>query len=149
MPAGFGLHLYFNRFVAGSGELQLSFKAGCLYETDDTFIPTEGMKPIPDALDFSVPRPAGEQLLNHLYGGWDGRAALEWLGAGVSVEMACDPVFSHLVVFTAPDGSLAVEPVTNATDGFHLMAKGVEGTGVRVLEPGEAMAGTVALTVQQ
>jgi aldose 1-epimerase len=149
MPAGFGLHPYFNRFLAGSGEVQLSFKAGGVYETDDTFIPTEGMKPIPTTLDFSTPRSAGEQSLNHLYGGWDGRAALEWPNSGLRIEITCDSVFSHLVVFTAPDGSLAVEPVTHATDGFNLRAKGVERTGVTVLEPGETMAGTVALTVQQ
>jgi aldose 1-epimerase len=63
--------------------------------------------------------------------------------------MTCDVIFSHLVVFTAPDGSLAVEPVTHATDGFNLMARGVEGTGVKVLEPGEMVAGTVTLSVRQ
>jgi len=149
MPAGFGLHPYFSRFVVGSGEVQLSFKVSGLYETDDTFIPNGGMKPIPDTLDFSTPRSAGEQSLNHLYGGWGGRATLDWPNSGLRVEMACDPVFSHLVVFTAPDGSLAVEPVTHATDGFNLIAKDVEGTGVRVLEPGETMAGTVTLSVRQ
>lgn len=149
MPAGFGLHPYFNRFVLGSGEVQLGFEAAGIYETDDTFIPTEGMKPIPDAFDFSTPRAAGNQSLNHLYGGWDGRASLEWPDSGLRLEMTCNAVFSHLVVFTAPDGSLAVEPVTHATDGFNLMAKGVEGTGVQVLEPGETMAGTVTLSVRQ
>jgi aldose 1-epimerase len=74
MPAGFGLHPYFSRFVAGSSEVRLGFKADGLYEVDDTFIPNEGMKPIPDAFDFSAPRAAGDQSLNHLYGGWDGRA---------------------------------------------------------------------------
>lgn len=149
MPAGFGLHPYFNRFLAGSGEVQLGFKAAGLYRTDDTFMPNEGMKPIPDAFDFSAPRAAGDQSLNHLYGGWDGRASLEWPGSGLRVEMICGAVFSHLVVFTAPDGSLAVEPVTHATDGFNLMARGVEGTGVKVLEPGETMAGTVTLSGRQ
>lgn len=149
MPAGFGLHPYFNRFLAGSGEVRLGFKAAGLYETDDTFIPTEGMKPIPDAFNFSAPRAVGNQSLNHLYGSWDGRASLEWPGAGLRLEMTCDPIYAHLIVFTAPDGSLAVEPVTHATDGFNLMAKGVEGTGVKVLEPSETMTGTVTLSVRR
>lgn len=148
MPAGFGLHPYFNRHVAGSGELELGFAAAGVYETDDTFIPSEGMKPVPDALAFAPARAAGGQSLNHVYGGWDGRASLSWPGSGLVIAVACDPVFSHLVVFTAPDGSLAVEPATHATDGFNLLARGLSGTGVVVLEPGETVTGTATLSVQ-
>lgn len=147
MPAGFGVHPYFNRLLGDSEELQLSFRAAGIYETDETFIPTEGIKPIPAERDFGRARAFGTQDFNHAYGGWDGRAQLVWPGSGVALTLACDPVFSHLVLFTAPDGTLGLEPVTNATDGFNLLERGVEGTGVKVLKPGETLAGMVTLTL--
>ncbi len=148
MPAGFGLHPYFNRVLGTSGELELKFTAAGLYETDETTIPTEGMKPVPADRDFARARAFGTQDFNHVYGGWDGRATLAWTGSGVGVTLSCDPVFSHLVLFTAPDGTLGIEPVTNATDGFNLLARGVQDTGVKVLDPGETLAGTVTLAVK-
>ncbi len=149
MPAGFGLHPYVNRVLGNSTELQLSFDAAGLYETDETFIPSEGIKPVPSEQDFSRARAVGEQAFNHVYGGWDGQARLTWPGSGAAIDLSCNEVFSHLVLFTAPDGTLGIEPVTHATDGFNLLARGVAGTGVQVLETGETMTGTVTLTSQQ
>lgn len=140
---------HFSRHVPGSGELELGLEAAGVYEPDDESVPSEGMKPIPETLAFSAARAAGGQSLDHVYGGWDGRASLSWPGSGLVIAVACDPVFPHLVVFTAPDGSLAVEPVTHATDGFNLLARGVTGTGVVVLAPGETMAGTATLLIQK
>lgn len=148
MPAGLGLHPYFRRRVAGASEdLLLAFRAGGVYETGPDLIPAAGAVPVPPELDFAHARPVTGLSLNHVYAGWDGRATLSWPGAGLALELQADPVFSHVVAFTAPDGSVAVEPVTNATDGFNLMARGIEGSGVRVLEPGEALEGEVRLTL--
>lgn len=146
MPAGFGLHPYFVRHL---GEAVLQFEARGYYPTDAGLIPNEGMQPIPDELDFLGARPVGSQPLNHVYGGWDGRAVLEWEGSHLRLLLEADPVFEHLVVFTAPDGTLALEPVTHATDGFNLYARGIQGTGVRVLQPEESLAGKVRLTIAE
>ncbi|WP_299430716.1 aldose 1-epimerase [uncultured Meiothermus sp.] len=146
MPAGFGLHPY---FVRSLGEAVMQFGARGFYQTDASFIPHEGMQPIPGELDFSWARPVGTQPLNHVYGGWDGRAVLEWAGSNLRLLLEADPVFEHLVVFTAPDGTLALEPVTNATDGFNLYARGIQGTGVRVLQPEESLAGKVRMTIAE
>ncbi|MDX2007529.1 MAG: aldose 1-epimerase [Meiothermus sp.] len=145
MPAGFGLHPY---FVRDLGEAVLGFEAEGYYQTDQSLIPADGMKPIPPELDFRVPRAVGAQALNHVYGGWSGRAVLEWQGSGKRLVLEADPIFSHLVVFTAPDGTLAIEPVTNATDGFNLAERGVAGTGVQVLQPEEGMVGKVRMRVE-
>jgi len=171
MPAGFGLHPY---FVRDLGEAVLQFEARGYYQTDAGFIPNQGMQTIPDELDFSKAGLVGKQLLNHVYGGWDGRSVLEWAGSHLQLlletlvsgrtspdiypsatspsrvrsgRLEADPVFEHLVVFTAPDGTLALEPVTNATDGFNLYARGIQGTGVRVLQPEENLAGKVRMTI--
>ncbi len=146
MPAGFGLHPYFVRHL---GEAALQFGARGYYQTDAGFIPNEGMQPISNELDFFSARPVGTQPLNHVYGGWDGRAVLEWEGSHLQLLLEADPVFEHLVVFTAPDGTLALEPVTNATDGFNLYARGIQGTGVRVLQPEESLAGKVRMTIAE
>ena len=42
--------------------------------------------------------------------------------------------FRHLVLYVPPGESFfAVEPVSNANDGFNLFARGIAGSGVRVL----------------
>jgi aldose 1-epimerase len=156
MPAGMGLHPYFARWDTDT-DPALSFQAGGVYLTGDSSIPTEGARPIPPELDFSVARPVGEAKFDHVYSSWDGVARLAWAGkAGAerALTLTADSVWSHLVLFTAPDGSLALEPVTHATDAFNLAARGVHGTDMRVLLPGQNMVsgqslgGAVRLTLE-
>jgi aldose 1-epimerase len=151
MPAGFGLHPYFVRQVLGSNNVQLQFGAAGIYETDLSLIPTAGMKPIPKNYDFSRSRFVGDTPINHVFGGWNGTALLEYDMTESStkiLKLEASEVFSHLCVFASPDGTLAVEPISHCTDGFNLLARGVKGTGVRVLEPGEILAGWVRLGFQ-
>jgi aldose 1-epimerase len=151
MPAGFGLHPYFVRTLAGSIDVQLQFGAAGIFETDSSFIPSEGMKPIPQNYDFSRSRFVGDTPINHVFGGWDGTALLEYDlmdAATKTLKLEASEVFSHLCVFASPDGALAVEPISHCTDGFNLLARGVEGTGVKVLEPGEILSGWVRLGFQ-
>jgi aldose 1-epimerase len=145
MPAGFGMHPYFRRYIASSPEVLLQFSAEGLYEVDSNLIPSGVVKPPLAQDDFSEARAVGKQHLNHLYRHWS-KVSLHWPGV-MRLELTADPVFKHLVVFTHEDGSLAVEPVTNATDGFNLLARGIEGHGVVVLEPGETLEGTIAMTL--
>ena len=150
MPAGLGIHPYFERRVAGSGDGVLGFTATRWYVASDPSnpVPTGPATPIPEAVNFSAPRAPGDQFVDAVFTGWDGSATLEWPGSGKRLRITADEVFSHFVVFTAPDGTLALEPVTNATDGFNLMARGVPGTGVVVLEPGETLVGRIAMTLE-
>ena len=89
----------------------------------------------------------GTQTLDQVYASWDGVARLSW-GEARALTITADSVYSHLVLFTAPDGSLAVEPVTHATDAFNLAARGVHGTDMRVLGPGQSVGGAVRLTLE-
>jgi aldose 1-epimerase len=151
MPAGFGLHPYFVRKLLGSNDVQLQFDAAGIYETDSGFIPTTGMIPIPYNFDFSKSRFIGDTPINHVFGAWNGKALLEYdLPDAVtkSLTLEASEVFSHLCVFASPDGTLAVEPISHCTDGFNLFARGIENTGVQVLEPGEILAGWVRLSFQ-
>lgn len=147
MPAGFGHHPYFMRYLGNSRETLLCFGAERIYLTDASCLPTRPAEAIPPHFDFSQPRPVGATLLDHVFAGWSGKLSLDWPGSGWRMELSADPIFSHLVVFTAPDGSVALEPVTHATDGFNLLSQGWENTGVRVLEPGEKLSGSLRLTL--
>jgi len=148
MPAGMGIHPYFNRFIPSSQEATLEFGAGGYYQVPADLMPTGGPIPVPPELDFSSARAAGGQKLDTVYAGWNGVAHLRWESLGLALEIAADPIFSHFVAYTHYDGTLALEPVTHATDGFNLMEQGVENTGVKVLEPGESMDGTIRMRVQ-
>ena len=43
---------------------------------------------------------------------------------------------THVVVYSQVPGWLGVEPVTMANNGFELARQGIDGHGVRLLEPG-------------
>jgi aldose 1-epimerase len=151
MPAGFGLHPYFVRQLNASNDLQLQFGAAGIYETDSSFIPNKGMIPIPENFDFSKARFVGNTPINHVFGGWNGSALLEYdmpESSSKTLKLEASEVFSHLCVFASPDGALAVEPISHCTDGFNLMARGIENTGVKVLKPGEKLTGWVRLSLQ-
>jgi aldose 1-epimerase len=143
MPAGFGIHPYFTRFM-GNEEVKLQFVADDFYLTEN-LLPTGERKPIPNDLDFSNSRVVKEQSINHVFRNFRN---LNLHYPGFTVKFECDPVFEHLVIYTPPDSSMAVEPVTNAADGFNLFARGIEGTGVKVLKAGEVLEGSIRLVIK-
>ncbi|GAA4021101.1 aldose 1-epimerase [Deinococcus rubellus] len=155
MPAGMGLHPYFQRLQDGQPP-QVQFGAGGWYPTDENSLPLGGSQAIPANLDFGVARPVGEAQIDAVFASWDGTARLSWSGVGWpgrdwpgqrALTLTADNVFSHLVLFTAPDGSLALEPVSHATDAFNLAARGVAGSDMKVLSPGQSLAGAVRLSL--
>jgi aldose 1-epimerase len=104
---------------------------------------------VPAAWDFGgAPRVASLRMDNG-FGGWSGEATIHWPESGLTLAIEADPaLFRHLVVFIPPGlDFFCVEPVSNANDGFNLFERGVEGTGVRVLEPGESLRGEVRFRV--
>ena len=145
MPAGFGFHPYFVRRFAGSlSDPRLEFTASGYYVTDAQTIPTEGAHGLTPDLDFSSAKAAYAAPLDTVFDGWAGRAALIW--DEHRLELTASEVFTHFVAFNgAPDGTIALEPVTHATDGFNLLARGVEETGVQILEPNKILSGDFAL----
>lgn len=145
MPAGLGLHPYFVRRRDGT-DPQVSFGAALIYDMDGRSLPLEAARAVHPDEDFRTPRPVGERSIDQVYAGWDGAARLDW--GTRALQLRADPVFSHLVAFTAPDGSLALEPVSHATDALNLAPKGVPGVDLRVLAPGETLSGAVRLSLE-
>ncbi len=144
MPAGMGLHPYFQRLQDGQ-QPDVQFAAGGWYPTDENSLPLGSSQAIPTDLDFGAARPVGESQIDAVFASWDGTARLSWPTR--SLTLTADNVFSHLVLFTAPDGSLALEPVSHATDAFNLAAREVAGSDMKVLSPGQSLAGAVRLSL--
>ena len=151
MPAGLGYHPYFvPHFLGSSAAPRLHFQASSVYLTDTSRIPEGASQAIPNELDFSSPASATETFIDNIYNDWDGVATLEWVGSGYRLKIEGDKIYSHFVVFNGdPDGTIALEPVSHATDGFNLLARGVPNTGVKILEPGEILSGAMRLKLEQ
>lgn len=143
MPAGIGSHPYFVRTPGATLHTRLDH----VWLADERNIPRERVA-LPETWDFSASLTLSELEMDNCFGGWDGKATLLWPETGIKLSIEADPVFGHLVIYIPPDEDFfCVEPVSNASNGFNLMAEGVEGTGVQVLEPGERLAGEIRLRI--
>jgi aldose 1-epimerase len=143
MPAGIGLHPYFIR----TDGVTLRARLGHVWLADERKIPRE-RAPVPAGWNFSkAPRLAALELDN-CFDGWDGRAEIHWPESGLTLRIEAEPLFGHLVVYVPPgEDFFCMEPVSNANDGFNLLDRDVSNTGVRVLEPGERLAGTIRFRI--
>ncbi len=147
MPVGFGIHPYFVRSLFGSADCTVQFTAQGLYQTNASLIPTQAMQVIPSEKNFAAAQQPSNDI-NAVYGGLSSDVLLSWPGSGWRLKISADHIFSHLVVFAAPDGTIALEPVTNATDAFNLFAQGVADTGTIVLQPKATMRGEIRMVLE-
>jgi len=140
-PAGFGQHPFFPRTAAQ----RLTFTATGVQMAGADMIPTH-MAAVPAAWDHSKGLPIG-QYLDHCFTGWTGHARLDYPDRGFAIDITADPVFGALVVYV-PEGQpfMAVEPVSNITDGLNHMQEGTA-HGVFVLRPGEEKRGKMRFAV--
>ncbi|ACO45319.1 aldose 1-epimerase [Deinococcus deserti] len=145
MPAGLGLHPYFTRLHEGV-DPALELPAALIYDTDDRALPQAEARPVRPDEDFRRPAPLGHRQPDQVYTAWDGIARLDWGQRALTIT--ADNVYSHVVLFAAPDGSLALEPVSHATDALNLANQGVAGADLRVLAPGQSLAGAVRFTLE-
>ena len=159
-PAGFGHHPYLSRALLPVGApireypptagplVQVRADAG--YRLTNA-LPDGPAGPVPPRADFRVARPLGSAFVDDVLTDLEPGAPVhvEYPDEGVGVDLTLDPVYRHLVLY-APRRRcyFAVEPVTNVNDGFTLHERGVPGTGVFVLEPGEERTGTFRLGVR-
>lgn len=127
VPAGLGIHPWLN--------------------ASSLRIPATQIWPTVNAVPTGEPRAvrAGEDLRSGMLppvldACFTGLTDSKALVGDVTLEWSA-PV-DHLVVYTGEPGWVCVEPVTHANNGFNLMADGVPGHGVEVLEPGGALSAT-------
>jgi aldose 1-epimerase len=143
MPAGTGLHPYFIRTDG------VTLRAGLdhVWLPDERKIPQQ-RAPLPAAWNFARGLPLAPLDLDHCFGGWDGRAELHWPEWDLTLLIEATPPVRHLVIYVPPgQDHFCIEPVSHVNDGFNLLERGVEGTGVRVLAPGETLGAAIRLRV--
>lgn len=141
MPAGIGLHPYFPR-PPGT---MLRFRAVGVWPADAPEAVATGCQPLAEGLSFCAGADVSAMVVDRLYEGWDGHAELV-APDGFRTTIAADGGLDKLQLYSPWDYPyVCVEPVSNANDGFNRMAAGVASHGVRVLEPGRSIAGTIRI----
>ncbi|MFO0992460.1 MAG: hypothetical protein U1E67_11065 [Hyphomicrobiales bacterium] len=141
MPAGIGYHPYFPK-PAGT---KLRFEAVGVWPADAPEAVSVPCGPLIDGLSFREGADVSEMVVDRLYEGWDGRAALEYPDGSRTVITA-DGALDKLQLYSAWHYPyVCVEPVSNANDGFNRMAAGVPSHGVRVLEPNRSIEGSIRI----
>lgn len=139
MPFGLGHHPYFGH----RDQAVLSAEVTGVWMPDETNIPRR-LEPVPSLWSFERHRQVAELVLDHNFQGWSGTARIDWPEAGRALVIEAEEPLRHLVVYV-PQGAdfFCIEPVSHVADGFNLMSQGARDTGVRVLQPGETLRGTV------
>jgi len=144
MPAGMGFHPYYRRTLLHPDEkVELQARVTGAYTGT---IPTAPAGPITPAQDFTASRALLDADFDTCFAGWDGSATIRWPGSRLRAEISCEAPLRHLILFAPPgEPFFALEPVSNANNGFNLFADGDTDSGVRVLEPGQTMAASFRL----
>lgn len=158
MPAGGGFHPWFPRHLLdGADDPIVTCPVAGRY-------PAEGCLPTGPAEDDELCRRLTggvalselDQLasLDDVFTAGAGDVTIRWPASGVTVRMQNSDNLGHRVIFTPVDARrgkaklyFCVEPVSMVNDGFNLAERGWEGTGTRVLEPGESMTMRSVTTV--
>lgn len=139
MPAGLGLHPYFRH----RPDAALGYSAGAVWDATPAFLATAARRPS-EQEDHADARALPAGGLTRYVADWDGLATVA-LPEGARLQIRADDTLRHLVVHR-PDNLayLCLEPVSHVADGFNLAARGVAGTGTRLLAPGESLQARVA-----
>ena len=151
-PAGFGHHPFFQRGVVDPtvSEVRLRLPLEQAFPLEHAMaVGAPGA--LPARADYRDLRPLEEPFVDVCLTGrrGDEPVRLEWPTSGVALSLRADDVFAHTVLYVPRHKPwFAVEPVTNANDGFNLMAAGVEGHGVFVLRPGRTRSGEIHLDLE-
>lgn len=151
-PAGLGQHPYFQRHLSlpggeASAGPHLQINCDQSYELFDA-LPVAAAGPITARADFRSSRELGAGVVDDCLTGRTSPtvAVIDYPGA-LSLTMHAGELLSHVVAY-APAGEpfFAIEPVTNANDAFTLDARGVKGTGLFLVQPGETRHTEFSLT---
>jgi aldose 1-epimerase len=145
-PGGFGQHPYF--VLPENDNVWLELPVDQEYPLTNA-LPSGPPQPLAAALDFRELRQLRTAPpLDNLFRGRQGDKPVRivYPDLKTEIQITSSAIFEHLIVYSPPGQPFfAVEPVTNANDGFNLLEQGVAGSGVFVLEPNEGQAGAIRL----
>ena len=139
LPFGIGHHPYFPRTEG----LTLEAAVSGVWLSDERNIPEKKIA-VPADWDFGAPKRLAALDLDNCFSGFGGKAVMAWPETGLRLTIAAEPIFGHLVVFVPPgEDFVCVEPVSHVNNAIHQLNEGRTDTGLVVLEPGEALSGSL------
>ena len=146
LPFGLGWHPY---FPLTRGTI-LTARTTAYWDEDRQWLPTV-RRPTAGDLDFARGAPLPRRWVNTLFEGWDGEAAIRWPERDLAVAITADPLFDRSLVFVSdpafdPDYAydfFCFEPMSHSIDAHNTPG----GAGLRRLEPGEALSGTLRIAL--
>jgi aldose 1-epimerase len=136
-PVGLGWHPWFARPRAG--DLALRLDAAEVLVVDRDLVPNGEVRGVSPSEDLRAGPLLGDRRLDHAYVRAKGPAVLRWPDLEMRIEFARE--IETVVVHTPVEG-VCVEPQTMWPNAPLLAARGVRGTGLRILRPGERLSAT-------
>ena len=144
-PFGLGWHPFFPR-EAGT---VLGFVAERVWESSATVLPLR-LVAVTGDYGFDPPRPIGATTLDNVYTGWRGEATVAVPAERRMTVLRGDSACPFFVCYIPPGQPyIAIEPVTQMTDAFNRAERGLQDTGTRILEPGQAFAASMEIVARQ
>jgi aldose 1-epimerase len=142
-PAGIGHHPY---FVRREG-VQVQIPCDKQFELVNA-LAVGAPVPITPHSDFRELRTLDALQHDDLLTGRKGNDPARIVYPNVSLSLRAGSLYPHWLLFS-PQGKpfFAIEPMSNANDGFNLYDRGVDGTGVFQLDPGEEVEETFSIRV--
>ena len=131
-PAGLGWHPWFAR--PETGDLEITLDADAVLVLDNDLVPTGEVRAVTEVEDLRAGPRLEDRRLDHVYVDATGPAFVRWPDLELRIDF--DPPLGTVVVHT-PEKGVCVEPQTMWPNAPLLAARGVPGTGLRTLGPGE------------
>jgi len=134
MPAGGGFHPYFVRTPG----MHVQFTAESMWPTDAGEVAIR-REPITPREDFRNVRALPDDGLSVYYSNWHQQVVVSRVD-GATLTLSADDPLDHFILH-APAGQpyFCLEPVSHVADAINLAEQGWDGTGLRVLAPGETL----------
>ena len=133
-PAGLGWHPWFAR--PRTGDLEVTVDAAGVLVLDRDLIPTGEVRALTAEEDLRSGPTLRDRRLDHVYVDAIGPAMLRWRDLELRIDF--DRPLCTVVVHT-PERGVCIEPQTMWPNAPLLAARGIPGTGLRTLAPGERL----------
>lgn len=150
MPAGFGWHPYFSRYLTQRDEpVYLQIKVAKVYpDANGNRIPSGPADVLQENQDFTNEKLlAKNNFLDTCFYGYDGNGYIAWPESGIKLMFKTSSNCSHLVIYNPAEDFFAIEPVTNANNGVNLYTQGDKTSGIVSLAPNKTLEANLVLTV--
>ncbi len=142
MPAGLGIHPYFVR----TPRVTITTKTEKMWINDSETMPLR-LESVPETQWLNQGLFVNQEVLDNLFTGWNREALISWPEWKAGLRISASTPLDFLILFTPLEADyFCVEPVSNVTDAFNLLARGDSGHGTKILIPGESVKGKVRFT---